>query len=201
MKIEEITCNITKSRIYESDNDSLSASQIEVIKSSDIPKEKIIKLDDDTIFQFDCLIDDDEQYLSFKLSEIDAVAPYIYIKNIKLDEIKRVHKMFRACDDLTEVKNHIDYLFKNNKIKLSQTKNDEITFEIKAFYISFEDEFKIVAERRMVNNKDAMLVKLYDIQKKKIKMLKEIENYVKNNNVDKNKMLNKINEIKEEYDK
>ena len=32
-------------------------------------------------------------------------------------------------------------------------------------------------------------------------MLKEIENYVKNNNVDKNKMLNKINEIKEEYDK
>ena len=201
MKIEEITCNITKSRIYESDNDSLSASQIEVIKSSDIPKEKIIKLDDDTIFQFDCLIDDDEQYLSFKLSEIDAVAPYIYIKNIKLDEIKRVHKMFRACDDLTEVKNHIDYLFKNNKIKLSQTKNDEITFEIKAFYISFEDEFKIVAERRMVNNKDAMLLKLYDIQKKKIKMLKEIENYVKNNNVDKNKMLNKINEIKEEYDK
>ena len=122
MKIEEITCNITKSRIYESDNDSLSASQIEVIKSSDIPKEKIIKLDDDTIFQFDCLIDDDEQYLSFKLSEIDAVAPYIYIKNIKLDEIKRVHKMFRACDDLTEVKNHIDYLFKNNKIKLSQKK-------------------------------------------------------------------------------
>ena len=194
MKIEEITCNITKSRIYESDNDSLSASQIEVIKSSDIPKEKIIKLDDDTIFQFDCLIDDDEQYLSFKLSEIDAVAPYIYIKNIKLDEIKRVHKMFRACDDLTEVKNHIDYLFKNNKIKLSQKKNDEIIFEIKAFYISYEDEFKIVAERRMVNNKDAMLVKLYDIQKKKIKMLKEIENYVKNNNVDKNKMLNKINE-------
>ena len=201
MKIEEITCNITKSRIYESDNDSLSASQIEVIKSLDIPKEKIIKLDDDTIFQFDCLIDDDEQYLSFKLSEIDAVAPYIYIKNIKLDEIKRVHKMFRACDDLTEVKNHIDYLFKNNKIKLSQKKNDEIIFEIKAFYISYEDEFKIVAERRMVNNKDAMLLKLYDIQKKKIKMLKEIENYVKNNNVDKNKMLNKINEIKEEYDK
>ena len=201
MKIEEITCNITKSRIYESDIDSLSASQIEVIKSSDIPKEKIIKLDDDTIFQFDCLIDDDEQYLSFKLSEIDAVAPYIYIKNIKLDEIKRVHKMFRACDDLTEVKNHIDYLFKNNKIKLSQIKNDEIIFEIKAFYISYEDEFKIVAERRMVNNKDAMLLKLYDIQKKKIKMLKEIENYVKNNNVDKNKMLNKINEIKEEYDK
>ena len=201
MKIEEITWNITKSRIYESDIDSLSASQIEVIKSSDIPKEKIIKLDDDTIFQFDCLIDDDEQYLSFKLSEIDAVAPYIYIKNIKLDEIKRVHKMFRACDDLTEVKNHIDYLFKNNKIKLSQKKNDEIIFEIKAFYISYEDEFKIVAEKRMVNNKDAMLLKLYDIQKKKIKMLKEIENYVKNNNVDKNKMLNKINEIKEEYDK
>ena len=35
----------------------------------------------------------------------------------------------------------------------------------------------------------------------KKKMLKEIENYVKNNNVDKNKMLKKINEIKEEYDK
>ena len=201
MKIEEITCNITKSRIYESDNDSLSASQIEVLKSSNIPKEKIIKLDDDTIFQFDCLIDDDEHYLSFKLTEIDALAPYFYIKNIQLDEIKRVHKMFRACDDLSEVKNHIDYLFKNNKIKLSQTKNDEITFEIKAFYISFEDEFKIVAERRMVDYKDSMLLKLYDIQKKKIKMLKEIENYVKNNNVDKNKMLKKINEIKEEYDK
>ena len=197
MKIEEITCNITKSRIYESDNDSLSASQIEVIKSSDIPKEKIIKLDDDTIFQFDCLIDDDEQYLSFKLSEIDAVAPYIYIKNIKLDEIKRVHKMFRACDDLTEVKNHIDYLFKNNKIKLSQKKNDEIIFEIKAFYISYEDEFQITLERKMTDNKDAMLLKLYEIQKNKEKLIKDCLKYAKSGGDNINEIEKKIKEFKE----
>ena len=144
MKIEEITCNITKSRIYESDNDSLSASQIEVIKSSDIPKEKIIKLDDDTIFQFDCLIDDDEQYLSFKLSEIDAVAPYIYIKNIKLDEIKRVHKMFRACDDLTEVK-------KKQKKKIIQQKKQNQILRIK---INKKEKWELIQPKKSKSGKE-----------------------------------------------
>ena len=111
-----------------------------------------------------------------------------------------------------DINNKIDNNIQNQDILNIKEGNENKERDEQNNYIEIENQGEEEQEKNILNsnnidikeiteNKDAMLVKLYDIQKKKIKMLKEIENYVKNNNVDKNKMLNKINEIKEEYDK
>ena len=179
-------------------SNSLSASQIHIVQSKNVDKENQIPLDDDTLFEFSYEVEDD--YLILKLSEIDALAPFIYIKKITLEELKKVHKMFKACDNLEEVKGHIYSLFKKNRIKLSQKSKDTITFNIKAYYISDEVPITIIAEREMTDNKVPMLLKLYQLQKEKLKLLKEIENMAINGNANCKEIKKKIKEFKENID-
>ena len=182
---------------YFNNTNTLNDTQIQVIKSSQVEKGKQIRLNEETLFQFDCIIDDNQ--LILKLSELDALAPFIYIKEITLDEIRKCHKAFKSCKDLNEVKEHIDKLFKNKRISLDQDKNDKTNVKIKfkIFYISLEDDFEIKVERKMTELKDQMLLKLYEIQKNEIKALKEIENYLKKNGGYGQEIIQKINEIKE----
>ena len=181
------------------DDQTVNDTQIQEIKSSDVDKKKQIKLDDDTLFKFDCDVEDD--YLILKLSEIDALAPFIYIKKITLDELIEVHKVFKSCNNLNEVKEHIDKLFEMKKIKLSQNKREEIIFNFKIFYLSFEDKFQIIAKREMTDDKDPMLIKLYDIQKQKLKILNEFENYIKSLGGTGKEIEKKLKEIKENIEK
>ena len=182
---------------YFNNTNTLNDTQIQVIKSSQVEKGKQIRLNDETLFQFDCIIDDNQ--LILKLSELDALAPFIYIKEITLDEIRKCHKAFKSCKDLNEVKEHIDKLFKNKRISLDQDKSDKTNVKIKfkIFYISLEDDFEIKVERKMTELKEQMLLKLYEIQKNQIKGLKEIENYLKKNGGYGQEIIQKINEIKE----
>ena len=157
---------------YFNNTNSLNDTQIQVIKSSQVEKGKQIRLNEETLFQFDCIIDDNQ--LILKLSELDALAPFYYIKEITLDEIRKCHKAFKSCKDLNEVKEHIDKLFKNKRISLDQDKSDKTNVKIKfkIFYISLEDNFEIKVERKMTELKDQMLLKLYEIQKEQLKLLK-----------------------------
>ena len=182
---------------YFNNTNTLNDTQIQVIKSSQVEKGKQIRLNEETLFQFDCIIDDNQ--LILKLSELDALAPFIYIKEITLDEIRKCHKAFKSCKDLNEVKEHIDKLFKNKRISLDQDKSDKTNVKIKfkIFYISYEDDFEIKVERKMTELKEQMLLKLYEIQKNQIKGLKEIENYLKKNGGYGQEIIQKINEIKE----
>ena len=104
----------TKFRICasnDSNNEILDTTQIQVIKSSQVEKGKQIRLNEDTLYQFDCIIDNNQ--LILKLSELDALAPFIYIKEITLDEIRKCHKAFKSCKDLNEVKEHTHILIIN----------------------------------------------------------------------------------------
>ena len=163
-------------------NDSINAclelnNKIKIEKSENVDKAKQIRLNEDTLFKFDCIVNEDK--ITLKLSEIDNLAPFIYIINLDLDGIREKHKVFRACDDLDEVKEHLDKLFQNKKILLSQDKEEEIELKIKVNYISYEDEFQITLERKMTDNKDAILLKLYEIQKNKEKLIKDSIKYEK----------------------
>ena len=181
-------------------SNSLSASQIHIVQSKDVDKKKQIKLEgQDTLFEFTIEVEDN--YLILKLSEIDALAPFIYIKKITLEEMRIVHKMFKACDDLNEVKNHIETLFNNRRIKLTPKDEDKVTFNIKALYISYEDPITIDVEREMTDDKDPYLLKLYELQKEKLKLLYEIENIVKNGNGDCKEIKKKIQEFKDNIGK
>ena len=166
-------------------------------KIKDVPENERIKLNDDTIFRFSCT--ENNGYLKLKLTEIGAFAPYIYEIVLTLAEIKNKYKMFRSCDDLAAVKRHILKLFNKKKIKLVQEKEDSIKFILTLYDISVELDIEIEANRIMTTEKDDALLKLYEIQKKELKLLKEIENSMQKLGQNGNKFIEKLNEIKKQY--
>ena len=159
-----------------------------------VPEKERIKLDEDTIYRFSCTVDN--EYLKLKLSEIGAFAPYIYEILLTLDEIKKKYKTFRSCDNLEEVKEHIMTLFNSKKIKLCKEKEDTIKFKISLYWISIQETIEIEAKRIMTTIKDDSLLKLYEIQKKQIKAIKEIEKYLQGLGQNGKNIMEKINEIK-----
>ena len=203
MEIEE-TLNFQKA---ESKDNSLEEEGqkneeiiVEHLKISDVPKDSQIRLNSQTLFQFSTDIEDDK--LVLKLNEIGAFSPFIYLKKLTLDDFIKIHKMFRSCDNLQEVQNHIAILFANNKIKLTQNKDEEdaIILNIKTRNISEDVQIKIEGERKMTTQKDESLMKLYKIQKNEIKILKEIENFIKENGKDgDNEIIKKIKDIQSKY--
>ena len=169
---------------------------IPTIISDDLEEKKLIQLDDDTTFEFKCKVE--ENNLKLILSEVSALAPFIYETKLTMDAIIKVNDIFKACDNLGKIKEHIDNLFKAKRIKLSSNKNKEIIYcEFRAFNISGEEQFKIPTERKITNEKDQMLLKLYSIQKEKLKILKDIEKYLKGNkNINKMELENIMKGVK-----
>ena len=103
--------------------------------------------------------------------------------------------MFKSCNDLKTVKKHIDKLFTDKKIELTQEKEDSINFVITAKSISEKVIIEIPGIRMITSEKDEALMKLYEIQKEQIKLLKDISNYIKSKEKNGSEMINKIKEI------
>ena len=164
-------------------------------KIKDVPENERIKLDDDTIYRFSCTVS--RGYLTLKLAEIGAFAPYIYERVLTLEEIQKNYKMFRSCDDLEKVQYHILKLFNDKRIKLKKEKEDYIKFILNVDMISINLDIEIEAKRIMTTKKDDALLKLYEIEKKQLKLLKEIEISAKK--LGNNNFIEKINELKKKY--
>ena len=172
---------------------SISASKLVVVTSDAVEKDKQIKLDED-IFEFECYVDND--YLCLKLSEIDALAPFTYQAEITIDDLIQKHKVFKSVV-LEDAMKHIKALFKKDKIKLTREGDEKIIFNITIMYFASEETFEIEAGRIMTNYKDSFLLKLYDIQKKNLSLLKEIETAVQKGNINGKELERKIKELKE----
>ena len=190
----------SKDNSFEEEGQKNEEIIVEHLKISDVPKDSQIRLNSQTLFQFSTDIENDK--LVLKLNEIGAFSPFIYLKKLTLDDFIKNHKMFRSCDNLQEVQNHIAILFANNKIKLTQNKDEEnaIILSIKTRNISEDVQIKIEGERKMTTRKDESLMKLYKIQKNEIKIVKEIENFIKENEKDGgNDIIKKIKDIQSKY--
>ena len=196
---EEFILNQKTFVVSVENNNQVNEEEIKLIKSSTVKKEDQIELKGkDTLFQFSCKAIDDK--LCLKLTEIDAVSPFYYLREIDRDGLEQKHRLFKSLESLEKAAYHINRLFKQGRIQLAQEKEDEIIFKIKADYISEEVSFDIEAERKMTDKPDAMMLKLYKIQKQKDKMIKEIENLVLNGNYDSKTLAKKIKEIKAKYE-
>ena len=196
---EEFILNQKTFVVSVENNNQVNEEEIKLIKSSTVKKEEQIELKGkDALFQFSCKAIDDK--LCLKLTEIDAVSPFYYLREIDRDGLEQKHRLFKSLESLEKAAYHINRLFKQGRIQLAQEKEDEIIFKIKADYISEEVSFDIEAERKMTDKPDAMMLKLYKIQKQKDKMIKEIENLVLNGNYDSKTLAKKIKEIKAKYE-
>ena len=74
-----------------------------IIDSTHLPEPKLIELNQVTIFDFKCEIHGES--LKLTLSEVSAVAPFIYEAILTLDGIiNNVSEMFKSCGNIEEVK-------------------------------------------------------------------------------------------------
>ena len=157
---------------------------IEYKKLSEVEDKDKISLEgeDDTIFKFECDIENDK--LVITLSEIGALCPFIYQRRLTQDKLIRYHKLFKACDDLEEVKSHITNLLEQKQIKVKKDEeNNNIYLEMFVLNFYKTDSVKIPLDKFMTTEKDKMLEELYDNQKQKNKIFKKIEVYLKQTNL------------------
>ena len=106
---------------------------INVVKSKDVSKNKQIELKGKALYKFNCIVEDDQ--LSLILSEIDVLAPFVYQKDITLDELKGINKIFKACDDLNEVKHHIEnYLLQASVLPLTCLMSNLLVMNIEILF-------------------------------------------------------------------
>ena len=193
MSEEIISFNNSDMESKEELANSFYQKNIETIQQNicDVPKNERIELDNDTIYRFSCTVKNN--LLTLRLSEIGSFAPFIYETELTIEDIHSNYKMFRSCDTLEEVKTHIDKLFNKKQFKLKKEKEGFIKFIITTHHISKIVVIEVEAKRIMTCKKDEALLKLYKIEKDEIKLLKEIENIIKD--MGSSNLMNKYKEI------
>ena len=148
----------------------------------------IITEDDGIEYKLEYKIIDDS--IHFKIIENNVYSPFTFEAKLTMEDFIKIHCAFKSCDNLEEIIYHLNNLYKNNKIKLSnsgQPKERIMTFEI--YNISEKKETEIFnLILLMTENKDEALDDLYNIQKKQLELFKNIQSLM-------NKELSKENPL------
>jgi hypothetical protein len=144
----------------------------------------ILPIDNDTAYDiyFDICEYEENKYLYIKMIENTANAPFYYNKSYTIEDLHSLHKIFKA-DNIDEVKIDLKTLFDQKKIKLSFDKNKEIILmelDVINFATNYKINFELYKEMIPFEEKDQRLIDLYNIEKQKLKVLKEINLLIKN---------------------
>ena len=147
-------------------------------------KKAILPIDNDTAYDiyFDICEYEENKYLYIKMIENTANAPFYYNKSYTIEDLHSLHKIFKA-DNIDEVKMDLKTLFEQKKIKLSFDKNKEIILmelDVINFATNYKINFELYKEMIPFDEKDQKLIDLYNIEKQKLKALKEINLLIKN---------------------
>ena len=143
----------------------------------------ILPIDNDTAYDiyFDICEYEENKYLYIKMIENTANAPFYYNKSYTIEDLHSLHKIFKA-DNIDEVKMDLKTLFDQKKIKLSFDKNKEIILmelDVINFATNYKINFELYKEMIPFEEKDQRLIDLYNIEKQKLKVLKEINLLIK----------------------
>lgn len=131
------------------------------------------------------------KYLYIKAIENTAVAPFIYIRSYEIKELCNLNSIFRAVD-LEEAIDHLEELFKNNRVYLYYRDNKMIIkFDAIIFYSPCAFEFELYKEIPK-NGKDEKLMELYNINKNTLKKAIKLFNSLKSEQDNKYKEILKI---------
>ena len=166
-------------------------------KICNVSHDEQIKLNENTIFRFSSEVRNDCLFL--KLTEIGAFSPHFYERMLTLDKIREIHRMFRACDNLKEVKEELDILLKKKNLKKKKKNDKTITMVITGYLLSSTETFKIECNIAITTFKDESLMILYNIEKKQIKLWKELEKYAKSLGANGKSFISKMKEIEKKY--
>ena len=169
----------------------MTKKELNVKMSIEVPnQENVIKyqlsIDEDTGFYiyFDIYKYEEKEYLYFKMEEHTADAPFFYDVSYVKGELDTIHRIFKACD-MDQVKDHLETLFASNKVKLHYEDEEKtmIIMEFKAILFNTEYiiPFKLQKEMIREEEKDAKMIKLYNIDKMKLKIANLLYHELKSN--------------------
>ena len=157
-----------------------------------------LDIDEDTSFDisYDTFIyEENKKYIYIKLEENTAMAPFYYNRSYEINELHEIHNIFRAVD-IEETKEFLKGLFDNNRVKL-RYEGDMVIMELCAgfFHKQIQIKFELYKEMVPEREKDEKLLELYHIEKRNLKIAKELKNYLKQNQNEMNqKILNYLYE-------
>jgi hypothetical protein len=159
----------------ERDLDSKMATEVPKKETAFFEK---LAIDEDTSFDiyYDVYNDGNTDYLYIKMTENTAVAPFYYNRSFTIEELQELDDIFRTCD-LNEIKDHIKSLFKEKRIKLIYDNNKEIIkmeLSVVLFVTKYKIYFKLYKQMIPEEIKDEQMLNLYEIEKNKIKMIKDL---------------------------
>ena len=156
--------------------------------------------DDGVEYKLEFYVVDDT--IHFKIIENKVYSPFTFEAKFTMEDFINSQPAFKACDGLEEIIMHLNNLYKDNKIKLSNCgspKERILNFEI--YDISKEvktDDFYL--KLIMTENKDEALDDLYNIQKKQLELLKDIKLLIGKDLSKEHPLYKGINKIFEECD-
>ena len=159
----------------ERDLDNKMATEVPKKETAFVEK---LAIDEDTSFYiyYDIYNDGNTDYLYIKMTENTAVAPFYYNRSFTIEELQELDDIFRTCD-LNEIKDHIKSLFKEKRIKLIYDNNKEIIkmeLSVVLFVTKYKIYFKLYKQMIPEEIKDEQMLNLYEIEKNKIKMIKDL---------------------------
>ena len=168
----------------------------------EIQEKKMYLIDecDEIHFEFKMILEEDK--IHFWLKEDKVYTPFTFEKSFTYDQFVEHHQIFKACDDLKEIYEHLINLYNKKRVKLMAVGGpNERMIVFSVAYISYNEEktqdFTLVVE--MTKNKDDDLLKLYNIQKDQIIALRYVQKLLKESKLSKEKPFYKA--IMEEINK
>ncbi len=162
-------------------------------------EEMFLKDDNGKEYIFKLQLEDDS--IHFYLKENKVYAPFTFESFYTLAKIIKLHKAFKACDDLEEVYKHLLNLYKRDKMALMDViSSEKLLINCRFDYISVEDTENIdfIVEKKMTEEKDRDLLELYKIQKKQLETFKKIKKMVEKGMTKENPLYKEIFKIIEQ---
>ena len=168
-------------------------------------KKTELKINEDTEYNifYDICEENGEKLLYIKLEEITSDAPFYYNRSYSIEQLHEIHKIFKAFDkdDFEDFLSYFKELFDKGRIKLSfaDSSEERIKLELNAILVSRDLRLYFELYREMIpNKKDEKLLELYELTKKKLKLLKEIKIFTdqfNQGNPQEKEIISKIKEI------
>jgi len=146
---------------------------LKMIKIDDVEESLRKRLNNETIFKFQC--DNVDNKLRLGLKEINKFSPYYYERFFTKEELDEINDTFRALRNIDAVKKQLLRCFQKratlNEVKGSPNLN--IHFKIPNFDEVIEIDLEV--ERKTIEDKDAGIMTLFGIQKKNIAIINKIK--------------------------
>ena len=163
--------------------------------NTDNPEE--MKLEDGDGIEYHLEMYRNGDKIHFKIRENKVYPPFTFENDFSMEDFIEHHKAFKSCVDLDEVLYHLKNLYNNGKLSLFNLgQNDQRSLIASIWDISEEKETTdFILNRQMTEKKDIALSDLYNIQKKQVQILKEINKMINESLNDQNPLKKAITQI------